>query len=76
MTMEYKQATDALFERITSDDLASQLGCSVHSIYQARAGKDSPAFRNPIPGWQQAAATLATEKSKKLAALAAKLRSL
>ena len=68
--MNFKQATDALLEAITLDDLAALLGISVQSVRQARAAKDSSAHRPPPVGWEAAVRKLAIRKQeyfKKLA---------
>src|SRR5690349_16050395 len=57
--MNFKAATDALFGRVTHEDLAHQLGASVPSIRQARLDNDAHAHRTPPEGWEQAVKALA-----------------
>jgi hypothetical protein len=52
--MNFKDATDALFERVTHEDLAGALGVSVPSIRQARLDGKALAFRQPPEGWEKA----------------------
>lgn len=60
--MNFKTATDALFERITHDALASELGVSVPSIRQARLSVKSKSYREPPKNWEQAIKALAERK--------------
>ena len=50
--MNFKETTDALFDRIGHEDLAKALGVSVASIRQARLNPKAKAFRSPPKGWQ------------------------
>jgi DNA-binding GntR family transcriptional regulator len=50
--MDFKEATDSLFDRISHEELAEALGVSVASIRQARLPETAKAYRNPPPGWQ------------------------
>jgi DNA-binding GntR family transcriptional regulator len=58
--MNFKEATDGLFDRIDHAELAEALGVSVASIRQARLSKNAKAYREPPPGWENAVAQLAT----------------
>jgi hypothetical protein len=60
--MNFKEATDALFERISHEDLADALGISVASIRQARLSPDANAFREPPKGWEEAVLQLAKKR--------------
>jgi hypothetical protein len=71
--MNFKQATDALLESITLEDLAKSLGVSVQAIRQARAVEGSTARRSPPGGWEAAAAKLAKAKAQKLERLSERL---
>ena len=71
--MNFKQATDALLESVTLEDLAKSLSVSLQSIRQARALEGSAGFRRPPPGWEIAAAKLARRQADKLERLAARL---
>jgi hypothetical protein len=50
--MNFKEATDSLFDRISHDELAETLGVSVATIRQARLPETAKAYRNPPSGWQ------------------------
>jgi hypothetical protein len=50
--MNFKDATDGLFDRISHDELAEALGVSVASIRQARLPEGANASRKPPPGWE------------------------
>ena len=64
--MDFKKATDSLFERISHEDLADALGVSVASIRQARLGPSANAYRQPPSNWQAAVARVATQRAKRL----------
>jgi hypothetical protein len=72
--MDFKKATDALFSRISHDDLAKALDVSVALIRQARLAPSAGAHRSPPEGWQSAAARLAEERARHYARLAERLR--
>jgi len=57
--MDFKTATDALFERITHGDLAAELGVSIASIRQARLNNKSMAYREAPKDWERAIKVLA-----------------
>jgi hypothetical protein len=50
--MNFKEATDGLFDRISHEELAEALGVSVASIRQARLPEAAKAYRHPPAGWQ------------------------
>ncbi len=62
--MNFTAATDALFERVTHEDLADALGGSVASIRQARLDPDANAYRNPPEGWEKAVKALAESRAR------------
>lgn len=64
--MDYKEATDRLLERITTADLASELGVSQNAIARARLDPATRDFRPPPSGWQAAIARLAGERALRL----------
>ncbi|HYH82824.1 MAG TPA: class I SAM-dependent methyltransferase [Longimicrobium sp.] len=64
--MDYKEATDRLLERITTADLASELGTSQNAIARARLDPATRDFRPPPVGWQAAVARLAGERASQL----------
>jgi hypothetical protein len=72
--MNFKEATDGLFERIGHDDLAEALGVSVASIRQARLDRSARAFREPPKDWQRAAIRLAEERIEHYRRLVEKVR--
>jgi hypothetical protein len=71
--MNFKQATDALLESVTLEDLASALGVSVQAIRQARAVESSTAHRSPPQGWERAVTSLARQRAKRFASLEKRL---
>lgn len=72
--MNFKKVTDALFARVTHDDLAERLGVSVALIRQARLSEDAKAYRTPPEGWERAALQLAEEQAARYAKLAKQLK--
>jgi hypothetical protein len=74
--MDFKKTTDALFSRVTHDDLADKLGVSVALIRQARLPEAAKAHRAPPEGWEDAALRLAEEQARHYARLAERLRTL
>jgi hypothetical protein len=69
----FQDATDALSGRVTHEELAEELGCSLQAIRQARMDPDSPHYRKPPVGWEAAVAKLARRRGKELEGLAKKL---
>ena len=72
--MNFKQATDALLESVTLEDLANALGTSVQSVRQARATEDSTAHRSPPKGWEGGVKQLAAAKIRDLQVLSKALK--
>jgi hypothetical protein len=72
--MDFKKATDALFERVDHADLAGALGVSVPLIRQARLDSAATAHRSPPEGWERAVIRLATARAERLSALAERLK--
>jgi hypothetical protein len=60
--MDFKEATDALFERISHEKLAEALGVSVASIRQARLPESANAYRNPPAAWRDKVIRLAEQR--------------
>ena len=60
--MNFKDATDALFERVTHEDLAAALNASIPAIRQARLDAGANAYRNPPEGWEKAVRDLAESR--------------
>jgi hypothetical protein len=61
--MNFKEATDGLFDRVSHEELADSLGVSVASIRQARLSPQARAFREPPPGWREAVIGLAEKRA-------------
>jgi len=72
--MDFKRATDALFDRVDHTDLAKALGVSVPLIRQARLDSAAAAHRSPPGGWEKAVRRLARERAARLTALAEHLK--
>jgi hypothetical protein len=60
--MNFKEATDGLFDRISHEELAEALGVSVASIRQARLNPRAKAFREPPQNWERSVLLLAERK--------------
>ena len=71
--MNFKQATDALLESVTLENLAKEMGVSVQSLRQARAAEGSTSFRSPPPNWENAVAKLAAAQARKFQRLLERL---
>lgn len=67
--MDYKEATDRLFTRITAAELAAQLGVSQNAVARARLNPTTRDYRPPPPGWERGVARLASDREAALAAL-------
>ena len=74
--MDYKEATDRLFERITAMDLAEELGVSQNAIARARLDPSTRDHRPPPVGWEAAAARLAEQRAMELMKLRDVLKSM
>ncbi len=57
--MNFKAATDALFERVDHSELAQSLGVSIASVRQARLSPEASAYRGPPKNWKFAVIRLA-----------------
>jgi hypothetical protein len=57
--MDFKEATDELFERLDHAALAKALGVSIASIRQARLDTNARAHRTPPAKWEEAVIQLA-----------------
>lgn len=64
--MDYKEATDRLFARITAADLAEELGVSQNAVARARLDPSTRDYRPPPRGWERAVAKLAGERAMQL----------
>ena len=76
MAINFRQATDELFEVVTHEELADAIGCSVATIRQARRTEGTPSYRTPPKGWEKAALKLAEQKAEHFKRLVAKLRAI
>jgi hypothetical protein len=72
--MDFKKATDGLFDNLGHSELASTLGISVASIRQARLSPGAKAYREPPPNWESAVLKLAQMRAEHYNQLAAQVR--
>ena len=72
--MDFKEATDKLFEPVTHNQLADALGCSVASIRQARLDPSAQAHRQPPPDWKKVVISLAEKRERHYRQLVQKLK--
>jgi len=72
--MDFRKATDELFEGISHQDLADALGVSVATIRQARLDKGAKARRSPPEGWEGTVAKLAKDRANSLQKLSERLQ--
>lgn len=72
-SVNFKDATDILTQRITAEEIAAAAGVSVSSIARARLNPASSAYRSPPEGWKKVLARLARERGDELHDLAAGL---
>jgi hypothetical protein len=60
--VNFREATDGLFDRIDHENLARRLGVSIASIRQARLKPEAGAHRSPPQNWRQTVIRLAEER--------------
>jgi hypothetical protein len=60
--MDFKEATDELFERVDHSELAEALGVSVATIRQSRLIPSAKAYRTPPANWEAAVIRLAEKR--------------
>jgi hypothetical protein len=60
--MDFKKASDALFDRVSHEALAEQMGVSVAAIRQARLDVSAKAHRAPPKNWERAVMELAENR--------------
>ena len=60
--MDFKRASDALFDRVSHESLAAQMGVSVAAIRQARLDVSAKAHRTPPKDWERAIIELAENR--------------
>lgn len=67
MTIDFKAATDILFDRVKPEDLAKEIGFSLQMIRQARMGDGTGGGRRvPPAGWEQGVKKLADRQADRL----------
>jgi hypothetical protein len=62
--MDFREATDALFDRVDHAELAKALRVSVASIRQARLDPTARAHRAPPAKWEDAVVQLAERRMR------------
>jgi len=72
--MDFKTATDELFDGVTHKDFAKALGVSVATIRQARLSAAAKASRSPPDGWERAVVKMAKQRADRLNRLVESLR--
>jgi hypothetical protein len=72
--MDFKEATDGLFNRVGHEGLAKALGVSVAAIRQARLRQEAEAHRAPPQEWKRAVIQLAEERIRHYRKLADRLQ--
>jgi hypothetical protein len=60
--MNFRKATDELFDQIRHADLAKALNVSVATIRQARLNRAAKAYREPPKNWEKAIIRLAQDR--------------
>jgi hypothetical protein len=73
--MDFKEATDGLFDRIDHAELAEALDVSVASIRQARLSRTAKAYREPPSNWEGAIIRMAQERATHFQKLALRVAS-
>jgi hypothetical protein len=73
MALDFRAATEALFDRVRVEDLAGELHCSPQSIKQARMTEDSGGSFPAPRGRPAAAARLARKRAEHFRRLADRL---
>jgi hypothetical protein len=64
--VNYKEATDRLLKRVTTNDLAEELGVSQNAVARARLDPSTRDFRPPPRDWRKAVARLAGRRADEL----------
>lgn len=73
--MDYKEATDRLFKRITAADLAEELGVSQNTVARARLDPTTRDYRPPPSGWESALVKIANRRIEELRNLRSQIES-
>jgi hypothetical protein len=71
--MDFREALDALCERIDHDDVAKALGVSIQTIRQARMKSGAIAHRSPPEDWKRAVIRLAKRRASQIQRLIERL---
>jgi hypothetical protein len=72
--VDYKEVTDRLFERITAEDLAVELGLSQNAVARARLDPATRGYRPPPVSWEAAVARVAERRGMELLELSRNLK--
>ena len=72
--MDFREATDKLFERVEHADLAEALGVSIASIRQARLAPSAKAHREAPKNWRYSVISLSEKRIMEHRELIEKLR--
>ena len=74
--MNFKEATDILFDRVGHEEMADALGVSVAAIRQARLSVSAKAYRQPPPNWEKVVVRLAQKRAIHYKQLVEKIESM
>jgi hypothetical protein len=72
--MDFKKATDILFDHVDHARLAQELGVSIATIRQARLDAEAKAHRSPPNEWEDAVIRIAEERADHYQKLVERLR--
>ena len=72
--MNFKEATDNLFDGVDQPALANEIGVSVASIRQARLNPQAKAYRNPPQNWERSLIRIAEREIMRYRKLIEELR--
>jgi hypothetical protein len=72
--MDFREATDGLFDRVDHETLATRLGVSIAAVRQARLKPEAGAHRSPPKGWEPAVIRVAEERIRHYRRLIEQLR--
>jgi len=73
MALDFRGATEALFDRVTIEDLAAELDLKPQTIKQARLAEDANGHRSPPANWEAAVVRLAKRRAEQFRKLAERL---
>jgi len=72
--MNFKKASDSLFDQITHAELAETINVSVAAIRQARLSRAAKAYREPPKDWRRGIVLVAQERIARLRWLISRLK--